>query len=51
MTGLHALHMVIGIVLLAILARISDGARRPSRARPREKPPIAAATTEVIERV
>jgi cell division protein FtsW (lipid II flippase) len=38
-------------VLLAILARISDGARRPSRTRPREKPPIAAATTEVIERV
>lgn len=39
-------------VLLAILARISDGARRPLRPRPRKKKsPIAAASTEVIERV
>lgn len=38
-------------VLLAILARISDGARRPVRTRPRKKSPIAAASTEVIERV
>ena len=38
-------------VLLGILARISDGARRPLRTRPRKKSPIAAASTEVIERV
>ncbi|OBK12291.1 FtsW/RodA/SpoVE family cell cycle protein [Mycobacterium asiaticum] len=38
-------------VLLGILARISDGARRPLRTRPRQKSPIAAASTEVIERV
>lgn len=38
-------------VLLAILARISDSARRPVRTRPRKKSPIAAASTEVIERV
>jgi cell division protein FtsW (lipid II flippase) len=39
-------------VLLAILARISDGARRPLRTRPRSKTaPIAAAKTEVIEKV
>jgi cell division protein FtsW (lipid II flippase) len=37
-------------VLLAILARISHSARRPLRTRPR-KSPIAAASTEVIERV
>lgn len=39
-------------VLLAILARISHGARRPIRTRPRSKTaPIAAATTEVIQKV
>ncbi|BBX75641.1 FtsW/RodA/SpoVE family cell cycle protein [Mycobacterium shinjukuense] len=38
-------------VLLAILARISHGARRPLRTRPRTRSPIAAATTEVIEKV
>jgi cell division protein FtsW (lipid II flippase) len=38
-------------VLLAILARISHSARRPLRTRPRNTPPIAAASTEVIERV
>ncbi len=38
-------------VLLGILARVSDGARRPLRTRPRKKAPIAAASTEVIERI
>jgi cell division protein FtsW (lipid II flippase) len=38
-------------VLLAILARISHSARRPLRTRARKASPIAAATTEVIERV
>lgn len=39
-------------VLLAILARISHGARRPLRTRPRSKTaPIAAAKTEVIQKV
>ncbi|WP_373140490.1 FtsW/RodA/SpoVE family cell cycle protein [Mycobacterium marinum] len=38
-------------VLLAILARISHGARRPLRTRPRNTSSIAAAGTEVIERV
>lgn len=38
-------------VLLAIVARISDAARRPFRARPRNAAPIAAAGTEVIQRV
>ncbi len=38
-------------VLLAILARISHSARRPLRTRPRNASPIAAAGTEVIERV
>ncbi|GBE64001.1 putative FtsW-like protein [Mycobacterium sp. MFM001] len=38
-------------VLLAILVRISHAARRPFRARPRNTSPIAAASTEVIERV
>ena len=38
-------------VLLAILVRISHSARRPLRARPRSAPPIAAAGTEVIEKV
>jgi cell division protein FtsW (lipid II flippase) len=39
-------------VLLAILARISDGARSPLRTRSRSKTaPIAAAKTEVIEKV
>jgi cell division protein FtsW (lipid II flippase) len=38
-------------VLLAILARISHSARRPLRARARKKSSIAAASTEVIERV
>lgn len=38
-------------VLLAILARISHSARRPLRARPHNALPIAAAGTEVIERV
>jgi cell division protein FtsW (lipid II flippase) len=38
-------------VLLAILVRISHAARRPFRKRPRSTSPIAATTTEVIERV
>ncbi|UXA07225.1 FtsW/RodA/SpoVE family cell cycle protein [Mycobacterium sp. SMC-2] len=38
-------------VLLAILARISNGARHPLRARERKDSPIAAAKTEVIEKV
>jgi cell division protein FtsW (lipid II flippase) len=38
-------------VLLAILARISHSARRPLRTRAAKKSPIAAASTEVIERV
>ena len=38
-------------VLLAILARISHNARRPSRTRRRDKSPIAAASTEVIQKV
>jgi cell division protein FtsW (lipid II flippase) len=38
-------------VLLAILARISHSARRPLRTRAPKKSPIAAASTEVIERV
>ncbi len=38
-------------VLLAILARISHSARRPLRTRARKKSSIAAASTEVIERV
>jgi cell division protein FtsW (lipid II flippase) len=38
-------------VLLAILARISHSARRPLRTRTRNKSSIAAAGTEVIERV
>jgi cell division protein FtsW (lipid II flippase) len=38
-------------VLLAILARISHSARRPLRTRPRNTSPIAAAGTEVIEKV
>lgn len=38
-------------VLLAILVRVSHAARRPFRARPRNTSPIAAASTEVIERV
>lgn len=38
-------------VLLAILVRISHAARQPIRTRPRKKSPIAAASTEVIERV
>ncbi|WP_156688696.1 FtsW/RodA/SpoVE family cell cycle protein [Mycobacterium sp. Marseille-P9652] len=38
-------------VLLAILARISHSARRPLRTRARDKTSIAAAKTEVIERV
>ena len=39
-------------VLLAILVRISHSARRPLRTRPpRNTSPIAAAGTEVIERV
>jgi cell division protein FtsW (lipid II flippase) len=38
-------------VLLAILARISHSARRPLRAPARHEPPIAAAGTEVIEKV
>ena len=38
-------------VLLAILVRISHSARRPLRTRPRNTSPIAAASTEVIERV
>jgi cell division protein FtsW (lipid II flippase) len=38
-------------VLLAILARISDAARRPLRVRSRNASPIASASTEVIERV
>src|SRR6202012_4986596 len=38
-------------VLLARLARISHSARRPVRTRARDTSPIAAAGTEVIERV
>jgi cell division protein FtsW (lipid II flippase) len=38
-------------VLLAILARISHSARRPSRTRLRDTSPIAAASTEVIQKV
>ena len=38
-------------VLLGILARISDSARRPLRPRPTKKTPISAASTEVIDRV
>jgi cell division protein FtsW (lipid II flippase) len=38
-------------VLLAILVRISHGARRPLRTRARDTSPIATASTEVIERV
>jgi cell division protein FtsW (lipid II flippase) len=38
-------------VLLAILVRISHAARRPIVTRPRKTTPIAAASTEVIERV
>ena len=38
-------------VLLAILVRISHSARRPLRTRARDTQPIAAAGTEVIERV
>lgn len=38
-------------VLLAILARISHSARRPLRTRARTEPSIAAASTEVIEKV
>jgi cell division protein FtsW len=38
-------------VLLAILVRVSHAARRPIVKRPRKDTPIAAASTEVIERV
>ena len=38
-------------VLLAILVRISHSARRPIVAHPHKGTPIAAASTEVIERV
>ena len=38
-------------LLLAILVRISDSARRPARPKARKSSPIAAASTEVIERV
>jgi cell division protein FtsW (lipid II flippase) len=38
-------------LLLAILVRISDSARRPPRPRVRKPSPIATANTEVIERV
>ncbi|WP_343601819.1 FtsW/RodA/SpoVE family cell cycle protein [Mycobacterium sp.] len=38
-------------VLLAVLIRISHAARRPFHTPPRDRPPIAAAGTEVIERV
>jgi cell division protein FtsW (lipid II flippase) len=38
-------------VLLAILVRISHAARRPIVTNPAPPPPIAAASTEVIERV
>ncbi|MFV0494085.1 FtsW/RodA/SpoVE family cell cycle protein [Mycobacterium sp.] len=38
-------------VMLAVLARISDSARRPLRTRPRRTAPIAMARTEVIERL
>ena len=38
-------------LLLAILVRISDSARRPPRPRVGKQSPIAAAKTEVIERV
>jgi hypothetical protein len=38
-------------MLLAILVRISDSARRPPRSKTGKPTPIAAASTEVIERV
>ncbi len=38
-------------LLLAILVRISDSARRPARPKARKSSPIATASTEVIERV
>ncbi|WP_197509104.1 MULTISPECIES: FtsW/RodA/SpoVE family cell cycle protein, partial [unclassified Mycobacterium] len=38
-------------ILLAILARISNSARHPLRGRDRKDAPIAAAKTEVIEKV
>ncbi|MDD4867334.1 MAG: FtsW/RodA/SpoVE family cell cycle protein [Mycobacterium sp.] len=43
--------LVANYMLLAILVRISHSARRPFRARPRQASPIAAAATEVIQRV
>ncbi|HZA11791.1 FtsW/RodA/SpoVE family cell cycle protein [Mycobacterium sp.] len=43
--------LVANYLLLAILVRISHAARRPIVTRPRPKTPIAAAGTEVIERV
>jgi cell division protein FtsW (lipid II flippase) len=38
-------------VLLAILVRVSHAARRPIGATPAQQPPIAAASTEVIQKV
>jgi cell division protein FtsW len=43
--------LVANYVLLAILVRISHAARRPIIPRPRKQTPIAAASTEMIERV
>jgi cell division protein FtsW (lipid II flippase) len=43
--------LVANYVLLALLVRISHAARRPIVTRPRKQTPIAAANTEVIERV
>jgi len=43
--------LVANYILLAILVRVSRGARRPFRTRPRNTSPIAVASTEVIERV
>jgi cell division protein FtsW (lipid II flippase) len=43
--------LVANYALLAILVHISHAARRPFRTRPRVTAPIAAASTEVIERV
>jgi cell division protein FtsW len=43
--------LVANYVLLAILVRISHAARRPIVTRPRNATPIAAASTEVIQKV
>jgi cell division protein FtsW (lipid II flippase) len=43
--------LVANYVLLAILVRISHSARRPIQTSPQGSTPIAAASTEVIEKV